>query len=373
MEKRPVVEPGELIRAPALTEDELLSFRETWERRERKPKVKGIERYKTIEGMLGLKKSYIKVMLQMLEGDFPDIRSMEPEKKAKALLNFLKPTEIIKGELTEEKWQEYAKQHGTWILKKPVGHLDNHPTLLALLRTGWGNCMARALFFRVLARHIGLDDKTQGTRCRVALMPEHAVVFLTINEKKVLADPTHGVLGKEPAHMYYPLKEMYDEAFEVEDVYAVYWLKASLAEKPKIGVKYYTLFHKKYPDYAECLNNRGILYKTIGELGKALNDYNKALQLKPNDAECLNNRGNLYKTIGELGKALNDYNKSLQLKPDYAECLNNRGILYKTIGELGKALADLKKALALFKARGQEQYAEIAELNIMGVKSKMKQ
>ena len=40
-----------------------------------------------------------------------------------------------------------------------------------------------------------------------------------------------------------------------------------------------------------ALINRGIAWKTLGRYGKAIADYNRAIQLRPTDARCYNNRG----------------------------------------------------------------------------------
>ena len=43
--------------------------------------------------------------------------------------------------------------------------------------------------------------------------------------------------------------------------------------------------------------------------------------------------------------ALEDYTKAIQLKPDYHEAYNNRGLLYEAMGQQDKALADYNKAI----------------------------
>ena len=48
----------------------------------------------------------------------------------------------------------------------------------------------------------------------------------------------------------------------------------------------------------------------------ALENYNKAIQLKPDYSSAYNNRAILYKAMGQQDKALADYNKAIQLKPD---------------------------------------------------------
>ena len=64
----------------------------------------------------------------------------------------------------------------------------------------------------------------------------------------------------------------------------------------------------------------------------ALEDYTKAIQLKPDYVDAYNNRGNLYKAMGQQDKALADYDKAIQLKPDLAPAIQNRDILLKAMG-----------------------------------------
>ena len=64
----------------------------------------------------------------------------------------------------------------------------------------------------------------------------------------------------------------------------------------------------------------------------ALEDYTKAIQLKPDYSSAYNNRGNLYEAMGQQDKALADYNKAIQLKPDFALAIQNRDFLLKAMG-----------------------------------------
>ncbi len=48
---------------------------------------------------------------------------------------------------------------------------------------------------------------------------------------------------------------------------------------------------------------------------KAIADYNKTIELKPDYAFAYNNRGNVYDDKGEYDKAIGDYNKTIELKP----------------------------------------------------------
>jgi tetratricopeptide (TPR) repeat protein len=46
-------------------------------------------------------------------------------------------------------------------------------------------------------------------------------------------------------------------------------------------------------------------------------------------------------------RAISDYDKAIQLKPDYADTYYDRGIAYFNKGETQKAIADFRKVLEL--------------------------
>ncbi|MDR0461165.1 MAG: tetratricopeptide repeat protein, partial [Nitrososphaerota archaeon] len=88
-------------------------------------------------------------------------------------------------------------------------------------------------------------------------------------------------------------------------------------------------------------------YLTLGKYSKALANYNKAIELKPDYADSYFNRGYFYQTLEKYSKALTDYDKAIELKPDYADAYNNRGSAYLTLGKYSKALTDYNKVIKL--------------------------
>lgn len=122
---------------------------------------------------------------------------------------------------------------------------------------------------------------------------------------------------------------------------------------------------KKYE--AAALNNIGFIYKNQGDISKALEYYNKSLQLreeigdKEGTATSLTNIGVIYDDQGDIPKALEHYSKSLQLREEIrdkrgtANSLNNIGIIYQNQGDLSKALEYYGKSLQLREEIGYKK------------------
>ena len=62
------------------------------------------------------------------------------------------------------------------------------------------------------------------------------------------------------------------------------------------------------------------------------------------DAFTYYNRGAAYQTKGEVDRAITDYDKAIELKPDYAAAYENRARAYVSKGDYTRAVADVTKA-----------------------------
>ena len=133
--------------------------------------------------------------------------------------------------------------------------------------------------------------------------------------------------------------------------------------------------------------NMGIVYKTKGELDKALEYYGKALELneelgrKEGMAIQLGNIGIVHKIKGELDKALEYHGKALELneelgrKEGIAADLGNIGIVYQIKRELDKALEYHGKALELDEELRRKEgiAADLGNIGIVyGIKGELK-
>jgi tetratricopeptide (TPR) repeat protein len=125
----------------------------------------------------------------------------------------------------------------------------------------------------------------------------------------------------------------------------------------------------------------GVYYQKQGDTIRAIEEYERVLQLDPDHAETHNNLGVIYKERNELDKAMEHYQRVVSLNPGMDEAHNNLGVMHYLRGEPGEAVAEYRKALELnpdnlisqinislvFKAQGQEKRAiEILE-NVLSI------
>jgi hypothetical protein len=100
--------------------------------------------------------------------------------------------------------------------------------------------------------------------------------------------------------------------------------------------------------------NRGKVYYQMGQLNKAMEDYDKAVTLKPFDPNYYHNRGLIFAEMRQFDKAIADYDYALALDQRGVEnfvgrpfCFLARGLAYLAIGQRGLAVSDLKRACEL--------------------------
>ena len=126
-----------------------------------------------------------------------------------------------------------------------------------------------------------------------------------------------------------------------------------------------TRFHSFY-------DIRGLYYWTQWELDKAIEDYNKAIELCPDDPELYDhlydNRGNVWQLLQEHERAIADFDIAIAAIPN-SESYLSRGDSYFDLGRYKEALDDYDDAINLrpnarvYTARGKaliqlQKYAE---------------
>lgn len=107
---------------------------------------------------------------------------------------------------------------------------------------------------------------------------------------------------------------------------------------------------KYYQQTTLPYGNRANFRRSQGMIKEAMEDYAKAINLKPS-AETYNSRARLFFDYGQgrdtLLLALKDYDKAIEMDPENSEFYTNRGATNARLGDYPRALEDLARALEL--------------------------
>ena len=79
----------------------------------------------------------------------------------------------------------------------------------------------------------------------------------------------------------------------------------------------------------------------------AIEDYSKAIEIKPSDASIYDNRGVSKANLKDYSGAIRDYNKAIELDPNDGGAYHNRGISKYYSGDLIGACEDAKESASL--------------------------
>ena len=94
-------------------------------------------------------------------------------------------------------------------------------------------------------------------------------------------------------------------------------------------------------------SNMGYAYQQEGNMERAIREYKRAINLKPNLFDAYNNLGTVYHQIGRLNEALEVYQTLLTINPRYTKGYNNLGVIYNEMGKLDAAVEAYRKAIEL--------------------------
>jgi tetratricopeptide (TPR) repeat protein len=196
-----------------------------------------------------------------------------------------------------------------------------------------------------------IEPKERRSDCPYGL---NDVILKCLEKNPVKRFPDFIALKKELVDLYYQLTgKRIQKNLEA---------KQSLDNRDMINKAISLIGLGKYEDGIVCLDNvlsttkgnelnwiifnsRGSAFAAVGEMEKALADYESAIRLFPNRPLSYNERANLYSNLGELQKALNDYNNAIALDDSFAIGYYSRGLCYRRLEEYEKALEDFNRAI----------------------------
>jgi Flp pilus assembly protein TadD len=106
------------------------------------------------------------------------------------------------------------------------------------------------------------------------------------------------------------------------------------------------------PDNPNALNNLGLRYQKEGEHEKAIEQFEKALEIQPNNAASYNNLGISYGSLERFAEAERSFKRAIELNPEDIFAMNNLAVIYLRSQRLNEARSYALKALEI-----EPQYA----------------
>ena len=89
---------------------------------------------------------------------------------------------------------------------------------------------------------------------------------------------------------------------------------------------------------------RGLAYFEKNDYGRAIQDFNEALNLDPDNVAILQSRGWAYENKNDYEQAIRDYNRAISLQSSYGPAFIRRARVYELKRQYEQALADYEAA-----------------------------
>ena len=104
---------------------------------------------------------------------------------------------------------------------------------------------------------------------------------------------------------------------------------------------------KTSPSSPNTHNNLGDVYGRWGDKERALKEFQKAIELKPNYGDAYHNLANTYTELGETDKALENYHMAIKYNPNLWQSYQNIAAIYFQAKQYDKSLEYIQKAIQI--------------------------
>jgi tetratricopeptide (TPR) repeat protein len=119
--------------------------------------------------------------------------------------------------------------------------------------------------------------------------------------------------------------------------------------KAKIAACTRLINSKRYKggSLSSVYQNRAEGYRGLGELDRAIPDYDRAIEINPKNAIAYLNRAETYRSIGDFNRAIADATQAIRFDKAMPSAYTVRGLAYEKQGNVTRARADFKMALSM--------------------------
>jgi len=108
------------------------------------------------------------------------------------------------------------------------------------------------------------------------------------------------------------------------------------------------------PDLAEAYFDLGLVYGQLEQYDRAIEEFHRVLALDPEYEGVHYAAGLAFAQKGEYDRAVEEFTGAIDADPEFAQIYVNRGLAYARSGKPGPALSDFQKACALGDVQGCE-------------------
>lgn len=117
------------------------------------------------------------------------------------------------------------------------------------------------------------------------------------------------------------------------------------------SVLFYAYIYLSSPKNADEYISRGVSYALEGDYYKAIDDFDRAVELNPQDPRARYVRGIAYFGVDYYSNSWDDFNKAIELDPNYAKAYYARAIanydMLHSDKRYNKSISDYEKAILL--------------------------
>lgn len=115
----------------------------------------------------------------------------------------------------------------------------------------------------------------------------------------------------------------------------------------ELAVEQYSRAIRLKPYAPDVYNNFGVALRALGRIQGAIACYRRSLVLRPQAAGVLTNLGNAFRELGETDRAISAHQRALKLAPENSSTRFNAALALRDGGQSQLALKHFQKALAL--------------------------
>ncbi len=189
-----------------------------------------------------------------------------------------------------------------------------------------------------------IDVIEQGDLLTVLEERDDDYVILTHDGSKGAVDKVNAVRIAESGDVYTELIQLNPQEGRYYTLRASSWWALGNVEKALADFdRAIELGYRK----AHAYTSRGLFHAEMGNYELAIADYNEALNIDPEALAPIINRAAVYMISGQYLKAADDYTLVLKEKTDNTSLLHQRAIAFKAAGKLQQAVQDFNTILEI--------------------------